>query len=114
LSDLQHEFAGTGEGFAKEFRQKHPTDNPDVWVIFEAASFGTLSKIYRNLKPQLPEKSLITHELGLNSINDLASWLAAISYLRNAINPNNEIKNKLLDLFGTISEHSNLQTRLFQ
>jgi abortive infection bacteriophage resistance protein len=37
------------------------------------------------LKPQLPEKSLITHEFGLNSINDLSSWFAAISYLRNVI-----------------------------
>jgi abortive infection bacteriophage resistance protein len=153
LADLQNEFARTGESFAKDFRQKHPTENPDVWAIFEVASFGTLSKIYSNLKPQLPEKAIITHELGLNSINDLSSWLAAISYLRNvlahhsrvfgrdilkrpvlprsprnqwlqfgitpvqekkpfvvistmvylcnAINPNNEIKNKLLALFNS-------------
>jgi abortive infection bacteriophage resistance protein len=152
LADLRNEFARTGEIFAKEFRQKHPNDNPDVWVIFEVASFGTLSKIYTNIKPQLPEKAMITHELGLNSINELSSWLAAISYLRNvlahhsrvfgrdilkrpvlprsprnqwlqfgitpvqekkpfvvistmvylcnAINPNNEIKNKLLALFN--------------
>ena len=151
LSDLQTEFARSGEGFAKEFRRKHPNDNPDAWVIFEVATFGTLSKIYNNLKPQLPQKSLITHEFGLNSTNDLSSWLAAISYLRNviahhsrvfgrdilkrpilprnprnkwlqfgitsaqekkpfvvisamvylcnAINPHNEIKNKLLSLF---------------
>jgi abortive infection bacteriophage resistance protein len=151
LSDLQNEFARSGENFVKDFRIKHPADNPDVWLIFEVATFGTLSKIYSNLKPQLPQKSLITHEFGLNSINDLSSWLAAISYLRNviahhsrvfgrdilkrpavpknprnqwlqykvtavqekkpfvvistmvylcnAINPDNEIKNKLLSLF---------------
>jgi abortive infection bacteriophage resistance protein len=150
LADLRAEFARSGESFAKEFRQKHPNDNPDVWLIFEVATFGTLSKIYNNLKP-LREKSLITHEFGLNSINDLSSWLAAISYVRNviahhsrifgrdilkrpatpknprnqwlqyrttpvqekkpfvvistmvylcsAINPDNEIKNKLLSLF---------------
>jgi abortive infection bacteriophage resistance protein len=152
VADLQNEFARNGESFAKEFRQKHPADNPDVWLLFEVATFGTLSKIYSNLKPELPQKSLITHEFGLNSINDLSSWLAAISYLRNviahhsrifgrdilkrpvlpkkprnqwlqnsvtpvqekkpfivisimiylcnAINPNNEIKNKLLSLFN--------------
>jgi abortive infection bacteriophage resistance protein len=151
LADLQTEFARSGEGFAKEFRFKYPNDNPDAWIIFEVATFGTLSKIFSNLKHQLPQKSLITHEFGLNSINDLSSWLAAISYLRNviahhsrvfgrdilkrpvmpqnprnqwlqfgitpvqekkpfvvittmvylcnAINPNNEIKNKLLSLF---------------
>lgn len=85
LADLQTEFTRSGEGFAKEFRQKHPNGNPDVWLVFEVATFGTLSKIYSNLKPQLPEKSLITHEFGLNSINDLSSWFAAISYLRNVI-----------------------------
>ena len=85
LADLQTEFARTRESFAKEFRQKYPADNPDVWVIFEVASFSTLSKIYNNLKPQLPQKTIITHEFGLNSINDLSSWLAAISYLRNVI-----------------------------
>ena len=153
LIDLQTEFARNSESFTINFRKKHPTDNPDAWLIFEAVTFGTLSKIYSNLNPQLPQKSLIAHEFGLNSINDLSSWLAAISYLRNviahhsrvfgrdilkrpvlpqsprnqwlqfgvtpvqekkpfvvistmvylcnAINPNNEIKNKLLDLFNS-------------
>ena len=85
LADLQTEFVRTGETFAKDFRQKHPADNPDVWLILEVASFGTLSKIYSNLKPLLPEKSKITHEFGLNSINELSSWFAAITYLRNVI-----------------------------
>ena len=85
LTELKTEFARTGEGFAKEFRKNYPEENPDVWLIFEVASFGTLSKIYSNLKPQLPQKSRITHEFGLNSINELSSWLAAISYLRNVI-----------------------------
>jgi hypothetical protein len=57
LIDLQNEFARTGESFAKDFRQKHPYNNPDVWLIFEVASFGTLSKIYNNLKHQLPQKA---------------------------------------------------------
>jgi abortive infection bacteriophage resistance protein len=152
LVDLQNEFTRTGESFAKEFRQRHPADNPDVWMIFEVASFGTLSKIYDNLKHQFPQKSTIANEFGLNLHNELASWLAAISYLRNviahhsrifgrdilkrpvlpvkprnpwllgvtpvqmkkpfvvistmvylcnAINPGNEIKNKLLSLFNS-------------
>jgi abortive infection bacteriophage resistance protein len=152
LADLQNEFARNGEGFAKDFRTKHPNENPDAWVIFEVATFSTLSKIYSNLNHQLPQKSTIANKFGLNSINDLSSWLAAISYLRNviahhsrifgrdilkrpvlprrprnqwlqfgvtpvqekkmfvaistmvylcnAINPNNEIKSKLLELFN--------------
>lgn len=29
-------------------------DNPDAWMIMEVATFGTLSKMYKNLKNQLP------------------------------------------------------------
>ena len=85
LNDLQTEFTRSRENFAKEFRRKHYNENPDVWIMFEVATLGTLSKIYSNLKHQLPQKSIITNEFGLNSINDLSSWLAAISYMRNAI-----------------------------
>lgn len=162
IEELKAEFARSGEIFAKDFRDKHPTENPntriwessvspDVWIIFEVATFGTLSKIYKNLNHQLPQKSVVANELGLNLHSELSSWLEAISYLRNiaahhsrvwnrsvvkrpifpknprhqwlqneitvvqekkpfviistmvylcnAINPNNEIKNKLLTLF---------------
>ena len=85
LTDLQTEFARNGEIFAKDFRTRHPNDDPEAWIIFEVATFGTLSKIYNNLKHQLPQKSIIANEFGLNLHNELSSWLAAISYLRNVI-----------------------------
>jgi len=81
IEELKTEFSRSGEIFAKDFRQKHPSENPDVWMFFEVATFGTLSKIYKNLKHQLPQKSLIAHEFGLNSTNDLSSWLETITYL---------------------------------
>jgi len=54
IEELKAEFARSGENFAKDFRRKHPTENtdpkiwissenPDSWIIFEAATFGTLS-----------------------------------------------------------------------
>ena len=153
VADLQTEFARNGENFAKEFCRKHPNENPDAWLMFEVVTFGTLSKIYSNLKHQLPQKSIIANEFGLDMHNELSSWLAAISFLRNviahhsrvfgrdilkrpilprnprnqwlqfgitpvqekkmfvvistmvylcnAINPDNEIKNKLLALFNS-------------
>lgn len=51
----------------------------------EIASMGTLSKFYKNLKHQLPEKSLIAKEMGLNIHSELSSWLEAIVYIRNII-----------------------------
>ncbi len=85
LADLQAEFNRSGEIFAKDFRRKHPNSHPDAWIIFEVATFGTLSKIYKNIKHQLPQKAIIANEMGLNFHSELSSWLEAISYLRNII-----------------------------
>ena len=46
---------------------------------------GTLSKLYKNLKHQLPEKATIAQEMGLNLHSELSSWLEAITYIRNII-----------------------------
>ena len=59
-------------------------DNTDAWMILESATFGTLSKMYKNLKSQLPERAAIANDFGL--------------YLCNAVYPENQIKEKLLSL----------------
>lgn len=95
-NELQDEFARSGEIFVKDFKRKHPTTNvnpkiwespehPDAWLILEVATFGSLSKMYKNLKHQLPQKSAIAKEFGLNLHNELSSWLESISYLRNIV-----------------------------
>jgi abortive infection bacteriophage resistance protein len=53
--------------------------------MLEIASFGTLSKIYKNLRHQLPEKATIANEFGLSLHSELSSWLEAIAYIRNII-----------------------------
>ena len=94
LKELSEEFLRSGEIFAKDYRRKHYTfsekgsstdEQPDAWIIFEVATFGTLSKMYKNLNHQLPQKSIIANEMGLNLHSELSGWLEAISYLRNII-----------------------------
>lgn len=95
LEDLMTEFLRSGEVFIKEYKRKYGdweggkcvslTQQPDAWVIFEVATFGTLSKLYKNLSHQIPEKAKIANEFGLNLHNELSSWLEAISYLRNIV-----------------------------
>lgn len=46
---------------------------------------GTLSKLYKNLEHQLPEKSTIATQMGLHLHSELSSWLEAITYVRNII-----------------------------
>lgn len=83
IGELQKEFNRSQEVFIKDHRARYPHDSADAWKIMEVASMGTLSKIYKNLTPQLPEKAVIAKEMGLNLHSELSSWLEAITYVRN-------------------------------
>ncbi len=85
IEELQKEFKRSQEVFIKDHRTRYPNQHSDAWKILEVASMGTLSKLYKNIKHQLPEKSKIANEMGLNLHNELSSWLEAITYVRNII-----------------------------
>ena len=102
--DLKYEFDRSTEPFAKEYIAEHSNwdwesmdgDNPDAWMILESATFGTLSKMYKNLKSQLPERAAIANDFGLYSAKELSSWLEAISVLRNIIAHHSRLWNRSL------------------
>ena len=85
IDELQKEFNRSKEIFIKDHRYRYANQNADAWKILEVASMGTLSKLYKNLKHQLPEKAIIANEMGLNLHSELSSWLEAITYVRNII-----------------------------
>ncbi len=85
IEELQKEFNRSQEVFIRNHKRKNPNQNADAWKVLEVASFGTLSKLYKNLKHQLPEKSIIAKEMGLNLHNELSSWLESIAYVRNIV-----------------------------
>lgn len=85
LEELQKEFNRSQEIFIKDHRDRYPNQNAEAWKTLEVASMGTLSKLYKNLKHQLPEKSNIAKGMGLNLHSELSSWLEAITYVRNII-----------------------------
>jgi Abortive infection bacteriophage resistance protein len=85
LDELQKEFKRSQEIFIKDQRSRYPNHDADAWKILEVASMGTLSKLYKCLKHQLPEKAIIAKEMGLNLHSELSSWLEAITYIRNII-----------------------------
>lgn len=68
--EVKYEFNRSTEPFAKEFIGEHPDwdcdsiegVSPDAWMIFESATFGTLSKMYKNLRNQSPEASRIAND----------------------------------------------------
>ncbi|MEX8549358.1 MAG: Abi family protein [Mucilaginibacter sp.] len=85
INELQKEFSRSQEIFIKDQRSRYPNQDSDAWKILEIASMGTLSKLYKNLKHQLPQKAIIAKEMGLNLATELSSWLEAITYVRNII-----------------------------
>ena len=85
IDELNREYNRSQEIFIKDQRKRYPKQDADAWKIMEVASMGTLSKLYKNLNHQLPEKATIAKEMGLNLHSELSSWLEAIAYVRNII-----------------------------
>lgn len=102
--DLKYEFNRSTEPFAKEFIGEHPDwdcdsiegVSPDAWMIFESATFGTLSKMYKNLRNQSPEASRIANDFGLYSARELGGWLESVSVLRNIVAHHSRLWNRAL------------------
>ena len=85
VDDLKKEFVRSQELFIKDQKIRYPNTDADSWKILEIASFGTLSKFFKNLQYQLEEKTIIAKEFGLNRHSELYSWLEPITYIRNII-----------------------------
>ena len=102
--NLKYEFERSTEPFAKKYIENHPNwqgdsfegDNPDAWMIIEVATFGTLSKMYKNLKNQLPQKSAIANDFGLYSSREFSNWIEIISLMRNIIAHHSRLWNRTL------------------
>ena len=85
LDDMQKEFNRSQEIFVKDHQRRYPGQPADAWKIMEVASMGTLSKLYKNLNVNLPERGVIANEMGISSPHVFTGWLEAIAYLRNII-----------------------------
>ena len=74
VGHLSSEINRSREQFILEHKSNHKADIPECWKALEVGSVGTLSKIYKNLKHQLPEKSAICIEFGFNSHSDFSGF----------------------------------------
>lgn len=96
LSKIQIEMKSSSEEFMKQHYVNHINDNAESWKALEIVTLGTLSKLYENLNSQLPEKSKIANEFGLNSSKDFSSWLRTITLIRNIIAHHSRLWNRVL------------------
>mgnify|MGYP000916158677 CR=1 FL=1 len=85
LKLIDGELSRSKEVFIVEHKNKHPNDpnRPPAWKTLEIISFGTLSKLYGNLKPTVKSKKRIAKDLNAVNHEYLQSWLQSIAQIRN-------------------------------
>ncbi|MDE6721284.1 MAG: Abi family protein [Bacteroidaceae bacterium] len=83
LDRLRTELSRSYEDFIKEhFRRYDEPDMPPAWKTLEVASFGTLSKLYRNASD--PEvKKQVCHCFDIPAYKFLRSWMKSLTVIRN-------------------------------
>ena len=85
LKRITKETRKSSEVYLRKHFERYKKDprNPPSWKALEIITMGTLSKMYANLRPTLPEKDTIAQEVGLLDQSYLENWLHGISIVRN-------------------------------
>jgi abortive infection bacteriophage resistance protein len=86
LSGLEEEIARSRKEIILKNHFKNYKDDgrfPPAWKTLEQTSFGTVSKLYGNLKNSIKSKDLIAQEYGAVNHTYLPSWLQSIAQIRN-------------------------------
>lgn len=100
FSDFQYKIHGelsdSSEEFIRKHYENHPNENPESWKALEVLTLGALSKLYRNIAHQLPEKNVIAREFGLYNQKYLSSWLMSTTLIRNIIAHHGRLWNRVI------------------
>ena len=85
LSSMRQELARSREDFITDHKEKYTEpDMPPVWKTLEVTSFGTLSKLFCNLKDNSVKKK-IAREFNLPQHLVLESWVKCAVNIRNCL-----------------------------
>jgi len=98
LASLKEEIDRSKDIFIKEHKKKYKENLrfPPAWKSLEMTSFGSLSKLYGNLKNTVKSKDVIAKELGAVNHTYLPSWLQSIAQIRNYCAHHSRLWNKNL------------------
>jgi abortive infection bacteriophage resistance protein len=92
LNKLSTEFKKSDEEFIKAFKKTYSDPFPPSWMMLEIASFGSLSKLYKNLKSGKTKRN-IAHYFGLDD-STFSSWLHCFVYIRNVCAHHSRLWNR--------------------
>lgn len=84
MNSINKELTRSLEYFIEHHDRKYgKNEYPPAWKTMQVLSFGTLSKIYSNIRNDIPEKKEVARSLGLPTYTWLESWMVVVSVLRN-------------------------------
>ncbi len=106
LVKIGNEYERSDEEFIKAFIDKYSDPLPPSWMTLEITSFGTLSFLYKNLKPG-KDKRAIAHHFGISD-SVMETWLHSIVYLRNLCAHHSRLWNRVLSIRP---QHPNTPTK---
>lgn len=107
LSKIGEEFKRSDEEFIVAFKNKYSDPLPPSWITMEITSFGTLSMLYKNIKPGR-EKRAIAHHFGLSD-SVFETWLHSIVYLRNVCAHHTRLWNRAMSIKPQIPRNPHKQ-----
>lgn len=85
LAHIQADIQRSREEFIQEHFQKYPTEKfPPSWKTLEVVTFGTLSKLFYNLKDNSVKRQ-IAMDFHVPHQKFLESWMKSIAVLRNTV-----------------------------
>lgn len=98
LATIQEEIERSKDTFIVDHKKRYKEDKrfPPAWKTLEMTSFGSLSKLYGNLKNTIQSKDIIAQELGAVNHTYLPSWLQSIAQIRNYCAHHSRLWNKNL------------------
>ncbi|MEX1003454.1 MAG: Abi family protein [Crocinitomicaceae bacterium] len=98
LASMNEEIERSKDTFIKQHKKKYKDDLrfPPAWKTLELTSFGSLSKLYGNLKNGIESKDRIAVDFGAVNHTYLPSWLQSIAQIRNYCAHHSRLWNKNL------------------
>lgn len=96
FSKIGEEFRRSDEEFINAFKVKYTNPIPPSWMTLEITSFGTLSLLYKNLKPS-KQKREIANYFGLPD-GVFETWIHSIVYLRNVCAHHTRLWNRAMSI----------------
>ncbi len=91
----------------KTHYKKYPKDKqlPPAWKSLEFCSFGIISNLYKNIKPEFTSKELIASDYNLKYIV-LSNWLESLNDLRNICAHHSRLYNRSLTKYATFLKNT--------